>query len=147
MKNRSIPIKSVMTPFPYAVQLDAPIGEARWLMLEHHVRHLPVMLEHDLRGIITDRDIKLLLGPELGSPDPKTLSVEDAYIDDCYTVDLSASLEVVLSNMADRHIGAALVTSHGRLAGIFTSADACRVFADYLNEQLHPGENDPPDAA
>ena len=133
-------LKSVMTPFPYAVQLNAPLGEARMLMLEHRVRHLPVMSGDRLRGIITDRDIKLLLGPEMGSPDPKTLTVEDAYIDDSYTVDLDASLATVLRHMADRHIGAVMVTTQDRLAGIFTTADACRVFADYLDPTNDPSE-------
>ena len=103
-------VKSVMTPFPYFVDLDAPLGEARMLMLRHHVRHLPVVRGHDLTGIVTDRDIKLLLGPELGSPDPHELTVEDAYVDDCYSVDLDARLVDVLSHMANHHIGAALVT-------------------------------------
>ena len=139
-------VKSVMTPFPYAVRLDAPIGEARRLMLEHRVRHLPVVSASRLVGIVTDRDIKLLIGPEMGSPDPKTLIVEDAYVDGCYTVTMNTPLSIVLGHMADRHIGATLVTNHGKLAGIFTSADACRTFADHLNRQFHPS-NDPPEVA
>jgi CBS domain-containing protein len=34
------------------------------MMLEHHVRHLPVTSAHRPSGIITDRDIKGLLGRE-----------------------------------------------------------------------------------
>ena len=138
-------IKSAMMPFPRAVQLDAPLGDARKLMLEHRVRHLAVISNHQLRGIITDRDIKLLLGPEMGSPDPKTLTVEDAYIDDCYTVDLDTLLTEVLHHMTDKHIGAVLVTAHGQLAGIFTSADGCRAFADHLSRQFQAPTNDPPE--
>ena len=96
-----------------------------------------------LVGIITDRDIKLLLGPELGSPDPKELTVEDAYIADSFIVDLETPLVDVLSGMIEQHLGAALVTTHGRLAGIFTSVDACRVLHDKLQETWHP----PPEAA
>ena len=140
-------LKSVMTPFPHSVQLDAPLGEARIFMLKHRVHHLPVMLQHELKGIITDRDIKLLLGPELGSPDPKTLTVEDAYIDNCFTVDLNTPLLLVLSHMAEKHHGATLITTQGRLAGIFTSTDACRVLANYLNNQFHTINDGPPDAA
>ena len=36
-----------MTPFPYSVDMSAAIGQARALMLEHHVHHLPVT--HDGR--------------------------------------------------------------------------------------------------
>jgi acetoin utilization protein AcuB len=132
-----------MTPFPYSVALDAPIGAARKLMLDHHVHHLPVTQDGQLAGIITDRDIKLLLGPELGSPDPKELTVEDGYISECYVVDIETPLVEVLKAMMERHLGAALVTGHGRLAGIFTNMDACRVLHDHLNDRWHP----PPEAA
>jgi len=136
-------VKSVMTPFPYSVALDAPIGAARKLMLEKHVHHLPVTRDGQVAGIITDRDIKLLLGPELGSPDPKELTVEDAYVADGFVVDLEMPLVDVLEVMIERHLGAALVTGHGRLAGIFTAMDACRVLHDQLQTAWHP----PPDAA
>jgi CBS domain-containing protein len=136
-------VKSVMTPFPYSVALEAPIGAARKLMLDHRVHHLPVTEDGQLVGIITDRDIKLLLGPELGSPDPKELTVEDGYVSDCYVVDLETPLVEVLEAMMERHLGAALVTGHGRLAGIFTTVDACRVLHDNLNDRWHP----PPEAA
>ena len=136
-------VKSAMTAFPYSIDVDAPIGEARALMLEHRVHHLPVTRGGNLVGIVSDRDIKLLLGPELGSPDPKELTVEDAYISQSYIVDLDTPLHEVLTRMAELHIGATLVTHHGRLAGIFTATDACRAFGDYLKERFHP----PPDAA
>ena len=136
-------VKSVMTPFPYSVALDAPIGAARKLMLDKHVHHLPVTRDGKLAGIITDRDIKLLLGPELGSPDPRELTVEDAYIADCYVVDIETPLVEVLAAMVEQHLGAALVTGHGRLAGIFTAMDACRTLHDQLQKTWHP----PPEAA
>ena len=112
-------------------------------MLEHHVHHLPVTADGALKGIVSDRDIKLLLSPELGSPDPKELVVEDAYVADSFCVDLEAPLAEVVSAMAERHIGAVLVTRHGRIAGIFTATDACRVLGEYLNERFNP----PPEVA
>jgi len=135
-------IKSLMTAFPYAIQIDAPLLEARHMMLEHHVHHLPVTAKHALRGIVSDRDIKLLLGPELDYPDPRKLTVEDAYVADAYEVDINTPASIVLLEMARRHIGAALVTGHGRLAGIFTATDACRAFGEYLRERFPRGGND-----
>lgn len=132
-----------MTPFPYSVSIDAPIGAARKLMLEKHVHHLPVTDGGRLAGIVTDRDIKLLLGPEFGSPDPKELTVEDAYVSDGFVVDLETPLVEVLGTMIERHLGAALVTAHGRLAGIFTAMDACRALHNHLMETYRP----PPEVA
>ncbi|HET6472107.1 MAG TPA: CBS domain-containing protein [Pseudomonadales bacterium] len=134
-------VKSVMSPFPYSVALDAPLLEARRLMLEHHVRHLPVTQHHELKGIITDRDIKLLLGPEMDYPNPRELTVEDAFVADPYVVDIDAPLSEVVLTMAKRHIGAALVTGHGRLAGIFTASDACRVLGEWLRERFPHGND------
>jgi acetoin utilization protein AcuB len=143
VKNREPRIKTVMTPFPYGIDIGASIGKARALMLEHHVHHLPVTEQNQLKGIVSDRDIKLLLGPELGSPDPHELTVEDAYVADGFAVDLETPLTLVVRAMAEKHIGAALVTKQGRIAGIFTATDACRVLAEYLEERFNP----PPEVA
>lgn len=135
-------IKSVMTPFPYFVQRSAPIGDALSLMREHAVRHLPVVHASELVGVITDRDIKLFLGPELGSPNPRNATVEDACQEDCYVVDLNAPLDVVAGEMAERHIGSALVTRNGKLAGVFTVTDACRCLAQILGGNRPAGPDE-----
>lgn len=137
-------LKTYMTPFPYSVDIEAPIGEARLKMLEHKIRHLPVTRDNKLVGVITDRDIKLILGPEIGSPDPTEVTVEDANIEDCYTVDINTRLLPVLRHMSDHHIGSAVVTFNGRIAGIFTMINACRAFAEHLETQFHQGDSDPP---
>jgi acetoin utilization protein AcuB len=129
-------IKSVMTPFPYDVGLREPIGVARKLMMEHKVRHLPVTDDHELKGLVSDRDIKLILGPEFDYPDPKEVTVEDVMVADPYIVDIETSLITVLDEMAARHIGAALVTKDKRLAGIFSASDACRELSKWLKKEF-----------
>lgn len=133
-------LKGLMTPFPYAVGIDEPLIAARKLMLEHHIRHLPVIRNGELAGIVTDRDIKLMLGPEFDYPDPRELKVEDAYVDHGYVVDIDTVLTEVLTTMAERHIGAALVTRKGKLAGIFTMVDACSAFAKHLEPDTSPDD-------
>jgi CBS domain-containing protein len=85
-----------------------------------------------VKSVVTDRDIKLVLGPDFAYPDGRELKVRDAMVADCYIVDLSTPLHVVVRHMADRRLGSAIVTRRGKLAGVFTSTDACRAFADYL---------------
>ena len=48
--------------------------------------------------------------------------------------DIDTRLDVVLTEMADRHIGSALVTRKGRMAGVLTVTDVCRTFSEYLRE-------------
>jgi acetoin utilization protein AcuB len=135
-------VKSYMTSFPHSIELNAPIVDARKMMLEHHVRHLPVTRDHELVGLISDRDIKLILGPEFDYPNPRELTVEDAYLENPYVVDLETPLVQVARHMAEHHIGSAVVMGHTRLAGIFTSMDACRALAEYLEKNLPDGGNE-----
>jgi acetoin utilization protein AcuB len=136
-------IRSVMTPFPYFVAAGDSLLAARALMVEHEVRHLPVKEGDRLVGVLSDRDLKRALDPDLGLPPKDELFVRDVSVPDAYTVDTSEPLDGVLEEMASRHLGSVLVTSHGRLAGIFTSTDACRVLCDHLRAlgPPRPGDN------
>lgn len=135
-------IKSAMTPFPYSVDIDAPISEAQRFMRAHNIRHLPVTEKQELVGVLSDRDIKLYLGPELDYPKAQETIVRDVFMDRPYIVDLNERLDNVLSTMAERHIGSVLVTRNGKLAGVFTVTDACRSFAEYLREPFLPADGD-----
>jgi len=135
-------LKNVMTPFPYSVDADAPVDEAERFMREHKIRHLPVMDKGVLKGVVSDRDIKLMLGPDFAYPNPRELRVGNVMIEDCYVVDLATPLRAVLRHMAEHRLGSALVTRRGKLAGVFTSTDACRAFADYLEGTPPPEEDE-----
>jgi acetoin utilization protein AcuB len=129
-------IKQLMTAFPYSVALKAPLNEAIAFMRQKNIRHLPVTDDGDLIGVVSDRDIKLLLGPDFAYPDPDKLAVADAMIRESYIVDLDERADKVLEHMAEHHIGSAVVTRHGKLAGMFTTSDACRHYAELLCDQF-----------
>lgn len=139
-------IKACMTAFPHSVDVEASLAEAQAFMREHGIRHLPVTQggEHggELVGLISDRDIKLVLGPDFAYPDAERVKVGEAMIRDAYTVDLDTRLDDVLTHMAEHHLGSALVTRKGRLAGVFTVTDACRHFAEFLREQVRRAGGD-----
>lgn len=126
-----------MTPFPYSIEVEAPLAEAHAFMRARQIRHLPVTRGGQLSGILTDRDIKLALGPDLGSPPERELTVADVYQSECYVVDAGQPLEDVAAAMAEHHLGSALVTRGDKLVGIFTTTDACRALARVLRD-LHP---------
>jgi len=123
-----------MTPFPYSVEVDDPLLRARELMRQHEVRHLPVLRNHQLVGVLTDRDLRRAMDPDLGLPPKEELFVRDVYLPGPFVVDSACPLDEVLDHMASNHIGSALVTKQGRLAGIFTATDACRVYCDHLRK-------------
>ena len=125
-------VASVMTPFPYSVDVGDSVRHARGLMVEHEVRHLPVVDGHTLVGVLSDRDVKRALDPEVGLPPQDELFVRDVYVSEPYAVDGSTRLDHVLEYMVTHHVGSALVTKHGRLVGIFTATDACQVYCEHL---------------
>jgi acetoin utilization protein AcuB len=135
-------IKAVMTPFPYSVDVGASVADAQTFMREHRIRHLPVTKGGELVGSISDRDIKLVLGPDFAYPDAQATLVADAMVKDAYVVDMDARLDEVLGHMAEHQLGSAIVTRRGKLAGIFTVTDACHHFAEFLREQVRRAGGD-----
>ena len=125
-------IGSVMTPFPHVVQVDDSLLVARTLMVQHEVRHLPVKDGNVLVGVLTDRDLKRALDPELGLPPKEELFVRDALVAEAYVVESTAALDEVLEHLVQHHIGSALVTKGGRGVGIFTATDACRILYQHM---------------
>jgi acetoin utilization protein AcuB len=132
-------IKSLMTPFPYSVDIDAPLDEALKFLREHRIRHLPVTEKQNLRGVLSVREIRLHLGSKRDSASDR---VRDVHMDEPYIVDLNERLDKVLREMEERHLGAVLVTRNGRLAGVLTLTDVCRGFANLLQEQFRPTSGD-----
>lgn len=135
-------IKAVMSPFPYSVDVAASVADAQTFMREHHIRHLPVTHAGELVGSVSDRDIKLILGPDFANPDEHETRVAHAMVKDAYIVDMDTRLDMVLAHMAEHHLGSAIVTRHGKLAGIFTATDACQHFAEFLREQVRRAGGD-----
>ena len=139
---RNPQVIAFMTPFPYSVDVDAPLKDAHALMREHRFRHLPVTSTDAIVGVLTDRDIKLVLGPDFDRPNEEELSVRDAYVEQPCVVSASTPVATVARTMAEKHIGSAIVTKKGKLVGIFTVTDACRALAQVLDGQQGEESND-----
>lgn len=131
-------VVAVMTPFPHSIDIDAPVAAAIDLMKDRRFRHLPVIERGNLRGVLTERDVRSALGRNIGFHNAADLRVRDLFHDDAYTVEADAPLDLVAATMAERHVGSALVTKHGKLVGMFTATDACRALARVLRERFPP---------
>ena len=135
----------VMTKDPICCLPGDTVEQVARLMKQGDIGSVPVVESHEsghLVGIVTDRDIRRILGPDFSHSSPETLIVGDAMVEEAYVVDLNTPLAVVLHHMADHHFGSALVTRKGKLAGVFTSTDACRAFAAHLDTHFHPPGED-----
>ena len=123
-----------MTPFPHSVLVDAPISDVEELMAAHAIRHVPVQKEGSVVGIISQRDVQRLVNPSLPAVDKRRIRAREVYV-----VETGTPLAEVVATMAERRIGSAVVLRHGRLAGIFSVTDACRILAQELKTRFPSG--------
>jgi acetoin utilization protein AcuB len=129
-------VGAVMTSFPYFVDSDDPVGRLEKMMDDRGIRHLPVQEKGKLVGIVSERDLHHRL-PRSAPPEEKArLRARDVMVTEPYVVGFKTPLSVVVSQMAQRHIGSVIVTRKGKLAGIVSAMDVCRLFAEYLDNQF-----------
>lgn len=132
-------VGAVMTSFPYFVDSDDPVGRLEKLMDDRGIRHLPVQEKGKIVGIVSERDLHHRL-PRIAQPEEKArLRARDIMIANPYTVGFNTPLNEVVAQMALRHIGSVIVTRKGKLAGILSAMDVCRIFAEYLDNQFGVG--------
>ena len=124
---------TVMTPFPETVSASASLEEAKQLMYAKNIRHLPVTEDDRLVGVLSDRDVKLAIAVHRRKSADIDLTVADACHFEAYTVDHDERANEVVEHMAKNRIGSALVTRNGKLVGIFTTTDVCRLCAEVLH--------------
>lgn len=132
---KSIPhIKKYMTTDVQTIGDEQPMSVAHRMMREQRIRHLPVLHQGKVVGIVTDRDLRLV--ETLRDVDPTKIAVSEAMTQEPYLVSPDAALDEVVSTMAAKKYGSAVVTDHGHVVGIFTTVDACSAFADLLSTRL-----------
>ena len=98
------------------------------MMHDHDIHHPPVMDG----GVITQKDINAIQMLVLDRGTDENLENRHAYISKPYIVDINDPLEKMLLKMEHEHIGAAIISKHEKLVGVFTYIDACRCFGEYI---------------
>lgn len=132
-------VKNAMSPFPWSIAADASLDEAQVAMDKHGVHHLPVKEGHRLVGVLAVRDVLHARGSRK--------RVGEACRPDPLIVDMETPLDRVLTRMAELRQDCALVVKDERLAGIFTTTDVCRSYAEHLEGCYGGTAGDGDDAA
>jgi acetoin utilization protein AcuB len=141
VKQRRMPIVgSVMTSFPYFVEADDTATKMEAMMDRHGIRHLPVQHKGKIVGIVSERDLHHYVKRSMPEEEKDKIRARDIMISDPYIVPFRAPLNEVVFEMARRRIGSVIVQRHGKLAGILSSIDICRILGEYL-ESLYPRPN------
>jgi CBS domain-containing protein len=115
-------IRDIMRRDPIVLQVSDPLHLARSTMAWMEVRHLPVLHEGRLVGVLGERD---LLAYGAGNRDEDWLNapVERAMRAEPKTASPDDSVTEAAGRMAMSKVGCLPVTELGRLVGIITSTD------------------------
>jgi len=125
-------IRRFMSPSPHTISTRQTLAEAHQSMRERGIRHLPVVEDGKLVGVVSQRDLYLL--ETLRGVDVARELVEEAMSDEPFVVPPDALLEEVAEAMASRKHGSALVVESSTVVGIFTSTDALRALVALLRQ-------------
>jgi acetoin utilization protein AcuB len=122
-----------MTPFPLTTAPEAPIDEAVARMVDHHVRHLPVVDQTStVVGMLSERDVRSAIGDPVQYVELRRttvrLHVRDVMSAPATSVPYDKPLLEVAKIFADTCIGAVPVLDRfGALVGIVSYVDALRM--------------------
>jgi len=132
---KAIPqVQKFMTYVPKSIGFDQTIAQASEFMRKLRLRHLPVLKGGKLVGILTDRDINLVMS--FKDVDPEKMTVEEAYTPEPYFTSPNAPLNEVVAHMAEHKYGCAIIVDNDKLVGIFTEVDAYKALSELLETRL-----------
>ena len=139
-------LDAIMTTELITLLPTANLAEARELMHEHKIHHLPVVDDNNrLIGLVTLTNVLAATDSILRDPDnsiqPADVAVKDIMVTDVATVDERASLRQAALFLEKHRIGCLPVVTEGMLKGIITETDFVAVAINLL-EQLEESEPD-----
>ena len=120
-------VQEAMTTAPLAIDEEASLEAALRMMNEHSIRHLPVVAQGKLRGIISNRDLLertgwRAVGPRAGAgASPRC--VRDVMNREAVTVSPEDDVVAAAEEMIGHSIGCLPVTEDGRLVGMLSPMD------------------------
>ena len=128
------PVDRYMTPQPWTTGSQTTLAEAQEIMRAHQIRHLPVIDDGKLIGIVSARDLHVLRS--IAGVSLHETHVTEAMSAPAYAVLPSAPLDAVVATMSEHKYGSAVVLEEGAFAGVFTTVDACRALSELLQRTV-----------
>ena len=114
-------VRECMSNHPKSVGASDSVVSAARVMRDHHIGSLPVTENHQLLGMLTDRDITTRVVAD--GKAPEAMPVADVYSRDIVCIDASSDLDQALQLMARHQIRRLPVVENGRLVGMVAQAD------------------------
>lgn len=114
-----VAVREYMTAAPFTVPPSMPLEVAAQFMKARRIRHLPVVEDRHLVGMLSEA--QLHAGPGSGK------TVHEVMQPEPFVVAAEATLREVVHQMVTGRHEATIVISNGRPQGIFTTIDALKL--------------------
>lgn len=130
-----ITVEEFMTAEPYTLSENNSLDDARRVMTEKHIRHIPVTGDDKkLLGLVTQRDVLAATDPESKQLGDTTTRLADVMIRDVSVVSTTDSLRHAAMYIQSHKYGCLPVVTDGRLIGIITDSDFIDIAINLLEQ-------------
>lgn len=131
---RAMKVSTIMSSRPATIRAESSLDEAMQLMDERRLRHLPVLRDGRVVGMISDRDLLEATG-WLPPRVRELLEAPSGCVGDFmharpFTVGPDAKLGEVAKRLASEHLGCVPVLRDEALVGVVTETDLLRACVD-----------------
>ena len=125
-------VRDSMTRDVITLGPEASAAEAWAVCKEHTIRHLPIVQEGRLVGLVSDRDLRDVRGGDRESDTPRWVRLGDMMTRNVVTIHPLETIEHAAREIYDRKIGCLPVVADDELVGIITSADMMRTLIEMV---------------
>lgn len=129
-------VRSRMTPNVHTASPDTTLAEALAITRAHSIRHLPILENGRLVGLLSDRDLRLAIPPAWASQHEELLAalndrtVGEIMVTEIIAVHPDTPVEDAARLLYTHRIGCLPVLDGDDLVGIITETDLLRAFTE-----------------
>ncbi len=128
-----ITIDEIMTTNPYTLSETDSLEDARQLMTEKNIRHIPITdQDNKLQGLVTQRDILQATGP--GAVQHDQIKLAEIMIKHVSVIHTSDSLRQAALFLQSHKYGCLPVVGDDGLVGIITDSDFITIAINLLEQ-------------
>lgn len=135
-------VRDIMTKRPTCIQAHQTLREAMHLLTELEVRHLPVIDDGEVVGMLSDRDLKAFSPHALVDVDVSRLTkglekpVAEVMSGDVISIDPDASMQELIETLLENKVGAIPVLDpiENVLVGIVSYVDVLKAALPMFGE-------------